>query len=121
MTARTRRLARTLLLLLLGLISWSILPPTLFLIGVYVVSIVAAFAYAGHWYERAVIAESDRIGMSFEVVGLKDDLAAITREYDAVLLRLSEVLDEHALCPIPVDGKPAPLRVVPNQRGDEKR
>lgn len=87
----------------IGFVAWLLLPTPLFLIAAVVVAIVAAICVAGYWYEQALRVEAERIHLVFEVAGLEIDLAAMTEDYESTLTRLSEVLDEHSLCPVPVE------------------
>jgi hypothetical protein len=111
MTARGRTVARTLTSVLFAAFALVILPFELFVIGFVVIALVASCAVAMHWYEVSIATEAERIHLVFEVEGLRIDKRHLTEDYDSTLARLSEVLDEHALCPAPVD--PVPLIVQP--------
>lgn len=106
MTRVQRNRARLLLAVLLVFIAFKLLPLVPFVVGAVVVLLVAAFAIAAYWYERAIDAEAERFGAVMHAEGLEIDLEHMTQDYDSTLGRLSEVLDEHALCPAPVEAKP---------------
>lgn len=79
-----------------------------------VVVIVVAGAYIiarllGQRDELAV----ENVDLLFDLAGVKAANRQLVGDYDAVVKRLAEVLDEHALCPAPVS---TGLRVVPPQR-----
>lgn len=103
MTPRARRIGRWLQIGALGLVAYLALPLAPFLIGAAFLLVISALVLAGHWYEKAVDVETENMSLRFAVIGLEDDVAALTQEQDALLIRLSEVLDEHALCPVPVE------------------
>jgi len=106
LSPRGRRLSRWALIGLLTLIAWQILPTVPFVILAVVVLLVSAFAFSATWYERAIDVETENVSLLFAVASLEADNAELAREHEALLDRLSEVLDEHALCPVPVEEVP---------------
>lgn len=106
MTRVQRNRARLILGLLLVFIAYMVLPLMPFVLGAVVVLLVASGVVSMYWYERAIDAESERFGAHMHAEGLEIDLRHMTQDYDSTLRRLSEVLDEHALCPAPVAPKP---------------
>lgn len=102
MTRVQRNRARLILALLLVFIAYMVLPLMPFVLGAVVVLLVAAGAVSMYWYERAIDAESERFGAHMHAEGLEIDLRHMTEDYDSTIKRLSEVLDEHSLCPAPV-------------------
>lgn len=113
----SRRHARVTICVLLAAVAFVILPFELFIIAAIVVLLTASWAVSAHWYQQAFLAECEATDLRFSNIGLTDDLKNMTEDYDSTLQRLSEVLDEHALCPAPVDPAPVtsiakPLRVV---------
>lgn len=119
MTPRGRRLARWALIGLLVVIAADeVLPTELFVIAAVVVALGAAAALSMHWYEQAVDVETENMQLRFAVIGLEDEVRDLVRDNDAMLCRLGEVLDEHALCPVPVDdvevviAQPVDMKIV---------
>ncbi len=87
----------------LVLLAYLYLPDPLFLIAAIVVLIASGWVTAAVFYEQKLDVETERISLTFEAAGLQIDLKHMTEDYNSTLTRLSEVLDEHSLCPAPVE------------------
>lgn len=112
----------------LALLAYLYLPDPLFFWAAAIVVCVSGWAYAAHLYEDQIRVEAERIHLVLEVADLRlkmekqalDALAEQSRlvfenqtlridlqhaheDYESTLTRLSEVLDEHSLCPSPVE------------------
>lgn len=99
--SRVQRNRARLALVLAGLyVADRILPFEIFLIAVVVIALVAAAAFSMHWYEQAVDVETENMQLRFAVIGLESEIRDLVQDNDAMLCRLSEALDEHALCPV---------------------
>lgn len=103
MTRVQRNRARLGLILCLAVIVYEILPFTPFVIVAVIVVLAAAAALAMHWHEQAVDVETENFQLRFAVAGLEADNIELAREQESLLDRLSAVLDEHSLCPAPVE------------------
>lgn len=103
LSPRGRRLARWGFVVYVTFVAWRVMPRAPFVILAVVALLASAFVFAATWYERAVDVETENMQLRFAVAGLEVDNEELAREQDSLLTRLSEVLDEHALCPVPVE------------------
>jgi hypothetical protein len=87
---------------ILTAIAWLTLPDPIFEIAVGVLVVIGSGVTAAYWYEQAIRAEADRIHAVFEAEGYRIDLRDLAEDHESLLIRLGEVLDEHSLCPAPI-------------------
>lgn len=91
---------------------WIVLfSPALFLVAVVIGLVVRLLIVMDQRDEAA----DEAVGLSFALTSAEAEARQIAGDYDAVVRRLAEVLDEHALCPVPV--QPEVVAPYPRLRG----